>query len=221
MSSSSVVVFDLETTFPSRGKPTVLLEFGCIVVDRRGWYETSSYSTLIKPIGDPSKIIGKRSMDVNGITAAMVQNAPTFAQVAGRIHELLDGQIWVGHNLASFDSPHLQRAFDEIGHPRPTCAGVIDTLRLVRKRFKDRTDTGGHTLEALTIHFGLGNERHRSVSDCRHTLEVLKLVSLTLLMEAHSPELFPPPVQVLPQGDTADADRLLQNLALQDEDAKE
>ena len=188
--NNDICFFDLETTFPSKQCPAELIEYGCLLVHRSGWYETAVYGTLIRPLVSQ---VSKRSIDCNGITESMLATAPTFADIAPLVYSLMHGRLWCGHNIKSFDIPQLHRAFDAVNHPRPDCAGVIDTLQLVRAHFRDRA-SGSNAMSALTQYFGLGEEKHRAVSDCRQTLEAIKSVALSLFMEREMGELFPTPV---------------------------
>lgn len=196
--ADEICFFDLETTFPTETVPLELIEFGCVNVKRVGLYETSSYSTLIRPL---TSKISKRSTECNGISEAMLATAPTFKEVAERIHAQMHGRVWSGHNVNKFDIPVLTRAFAHAGLEPPQCAGVVDTLELVRSLFKNRA--GSNRMADLTEHFGLGIEKHRAVSDCRHTIEVLKCVAMTLLLEDQFADLFPTPPR--PETTTANA----------------
>ena len=64
-----------------------------MVVDGRNLVEDRSlcFETLVRP--PDLKAISKRSVACNHITRAMVASAPTFVQVAARIHAALDGRI--------------------------------------------------------------------------------------------------------------------------------
>ena len=188
--NTDICFFDLETTFPSKQCPAELIEYGCLLVNRSGWYETAVYGTLIRPLVSR---VSKRSIDCNGITEAMLATAPTFGDVAPLVYSLMHGRLWCGHNIKSFDIPQLHRAFDAVSHPRPSCAGVIDTLHLVRAHFRDRAN-GSNAMSALSQYFGLGEEKHRAVSDCKQTLDAIKGVALSLFMERELSELFPTPV---------------------------
>ena len=169
-----VVFYDLETTIP----PTDIIEFGAIVLDKTGLYERESYSTLIH-----STKITPKSTECNGITLDMVKDSPSFAEVADNIFNILDGRIWAGHNIITFDNKRITESFKKIGTPPPKPAGLIDTLPLLRKTFGPRA--GNMKMASLGNYFGLGQERHRAIEDSRMTLDVLKNCAMTMFLEEH------------------------------------
>src|SRR5260221_771167 len=73
---------------------------------------TAEFSTLINPGRDvgPTRI--------HGIRAADVLNAPTFAQAAGTLWQLLDGRVLVAHNVP-FDARFLEAEFNRCGVRMP------------------------------------------------------------------------------------------------------
>jgi len=170
-----LVIYDIETTIPS----TDIIEFGAIVLDRQGLYEIESFSTLIR-----SSRISRRSIACNGISQDMVKDAPDFADVADQIFSVLDGRIWAGHNIKSFDNVHIRKAFAKIDRKPPEPLLNIDTLPLLRKTFGKRA--GDMKLASLGNFFGLGQEHHRAIEDCRMTLEVLKNCSTIMFLEEHA-----------------------------------
>ncbi len=168
----ALLLYDIETTIP----PTDIIEFGGIVLDESGLFEIESFSTLIR-----SDRINDKSVNCNGITLAMVADAPTFAEVADRIFAIMDGQIWVGHNIKSFDNTHIKKAFARIGRKPPEPTLCIDTLPLLRRTFGKRA--GDMKMASLGSYFGLGQERHRAIEDCRMTIDVLKNCSTVMFLE--------------------------------------
>ena len=170
-----IVFYDIETTIP----PTDIIEFGAIVLDKTGLYEKESYSSLIA-----SKKINQMSIECNGITPAMVKNAPGFGDVADNIYKILHGRVWAGHNIKTFDNRHIKKAFEKIGRPTPEPTGIIDTLPLLRSTFGKRA--GNMRMATLGNYFGLGQERHRAIEDSRMTLDVLKNCAMIMFLEEHS-----------------------------------
>lgn len=168
----ALLFYDIETTIP----PTDIIEFGGILLDKSGLFEVESFSTLIR-----SDKINDRSVACNGITLDMVKGQPTFAEVADRIFAIMDGHIWAGHNIKGFDNTHICKAFSRIGRKPPEPTLCIDTLPLLRKTFGKRA--GNMKMASLGHYFGLGQERHRAIEDCRMTIEVLKSCSTVLFLE--------------------------------------
>jgi len=181
--AQQMCLFDIETNI----FPIEVIEFGAIVVDKFSFVEASPrVSTLIRP---PSGAISAKATACHGLTYADVKDAPAFAEVAARIHDALDGRIWVGHNINTFDVPHLCAAFEEANHPVPVPAGVLDTLPLVRRVFGKRA--GNAKMATLGRYFGFGEEKHRAVEDCEITLQVLKSVALAHCSSSTCPRSFP------------------------------
>lgn len=87
---SEIVFFDVETTVPTRpGQGFAILEFGAILVCPRRLTELRNYSTLVRP-ADLS-LITPLSERCNGINAEAVSSAPTFADIASAVYDLLHG----------------------------------------------------------------------------------------------------------------------------------
>jgi DNA polymerase III epsilon subunit family exonuclease len=175
-----IVFFDLETTIPqSKGEKADVIEFGAIVLDKVGLYEKESYSTLLH-----SEKISEKSIKCNGITAQMVANSPSFSEVADKIYDVLNNRIWAGHNIRKFDIPRIIESYKKIDKEPPQSAAVIDTLPLLRGAFGKRA--GDLQLASLGNYFGLGQERHRAIEDCRMNIEVLKNCSMILFLEENA-----------------------------------
>ena len=69
------------------------------------------FISLVNPHKDITPYVEK----LTGISAKMVNTAPTFSQVAKRIIEITDNSILVAHN-AQFDYRLLQIEFDRLGY---------------------------------------------------------------------------------------------------------
>ncbi len=86
------VMLDLETTGGSAVHDRIT-EIAAVRVENG--VEVARWSTLVNPgVSIPPFI-----QSLTGITDAMVEDAPTFAQVAPRLLELLDGAVFVAHNV--------------------------------------------------------------------------------------------------------------------------
>lgn len=88
---SEIAFFDVETTVPTRaGQRFAILEFGAILVCPRKLEELESYSTLVQP--SDLSLISSLSVRCNGITHDAVTSAPTFAEIADKVHDILHGE---------------------------------------------------------------------------------------------------------------------------------
>lgn len=160
---SEIVFFDVETTVPTRpGQGFAILEFGAILVCPRKLTELRNYSTLVRP-ADLS-LITPLSERCNGINAEAVSSAPTFADIAHAVYDLLHGsykfhlclrvsiyaqnvrvcgefcagRIWAGHNILRFDCVRVKDAFAAINQTPPEPKGTIDSLLLLTQKFGRR-----------------------------------------------------------------------------------
>ncbi|KAG4942931.1 hypothetical protein JHK85_047577 [Glycine max] len=134
---SEIVFFDVETSVPTRtGQGFALLEFGAILVCPKTLTELRNYSTLVRPAN--LSVISPLSERCNGITAAAVSAAPSFADIAHLVYDLLHGRIWAGHNIIRFDCVRIRDAFAEINQPPPEPKGTIDSLVLLTQKFGRR-----------------------------------------------------------------------------------
>ncbi|KAG9451195.1 hypothetical protein H6P81_011160 [Aristolochia fimbriata] len=181
-----LVFMDVETTVPLRtGQRHVLLEFGAILVCPRTLLELENYSTLVRP-SDLASISGV-SYRCNGISKDAAADAPSFAQVADKVFDILHGRVWVGHNILRFDCPRIREAFADIGRPAPEPSGTLDSLALLTQRFGRRA--GDMKMATLANYFGLGQQKHRSLDDVRMNLEVLKHCATVLFLESCLPNI--------------------------------
>lgn len=183
---SEIVFFDVETTIPTRtGQKYALLEFGAILVCPRKLVEQHSYSTLVRP--SDLSLISTLSVRCNGITRDAVTSAPSFADIADKVFDVLHGRIWAGHNILKFDCPRIREAFAGINRPAPESKGTIDTLTLLTEKFGKRA--GNMKMASLATYFGLGEQTHRSLDDVRMNFEVLKHCATVLFLESSLPDV--------------------------------
>jgi DNA polymerase-3 subunit epsilon len=144
---------DIETTGGSHFTSRVL-EVGVVRVEHNRVVAT--YRTLIHPDeAVPSFITG-----LTGIRNEDVAAAPRFAQVASDVAEILDGAVFVAHNVR-FDYSFLKMEFERLSVPfRPP---LLCTVRLSRRLFPQfRT----HKLQDLIERHGLeAPARHRAYDD--------------------------------------------------------
>ena len=119
---------DTETTglSPRTGGRVCEVAVVCVV----GGREVSRFSSLI----NPETPISYGAMMVHGISDEMVEQEPTFAELADELHSQLDGKVLVAHN-AQFDVGFLQAEFTRLERVMPVVP-VVCTLRLARRHFK-------------------------------------------------------------------------------------
>jgi DNA polymerase-3 subunit epsilon len=106
---------------------------------------------------------------VNGITDAMLTDAPVFAKLIPEVQTLLEGAVLVAHN-ASFDVGFLRHEFRLTGRTfsAPT---IVDTLVLAQAHYR----FAHNSLEAIATELGLDKTgRHRAMADVLTTWQVLQ-----------------------------------------------
>ncbi|MHA7131865.1 exonuclease domain-containing protein [Algoriphagus namhaensis] len=150
-------VVDIET---AGGRPQQggITEIAVVIHD--GNQIIDSYETLLNPETNiPTYITG-----LTGIDQAMVSSAPTFAEIAEELWELLEGRVFVAHQV-NFDFGFIKEAFARLGKdfsPQKLC-----TVRLSRKIFPGyRSYSLGRICETRGIPI---LARHRAMGDARAT----------------------------------------------------
>ena len=153
MLEQSLVFLDLETTGAT---PTTdrITEIGLVEV-ANGEFQ-GSWSQLVNPQSRIPPFIES----LTGITTAMVEHEPTFAQIASQLFERLQGKILVAHN-ARFDYGFLRNEFQRLGLDYR--ARVLCTVKLSRALFPQQRR---HNLDALIERHSLAcRARHRALGD--------------------------------------------------------
>jgi DNA polymerase-3 subunit epsilon len=101
----------------------------------------------------------------------MLRGAPTFDEVIDPLLEVMAGAVVVAHN-APFDLGFLAAEFEIAQVPLPH-QPVIDTLALVRRAYRFRSNSLSAVVKAL----GVANDpTHRALEDVVSTLQVLEQV---------------------------------------------
>lgn len=155
-------VVDVETTGLAPAFGDRVCEIA--VVHASGNEERSTFATLINP-GRP---ISPGAAAVNGITLAMLADAPAFQDVAPEIVRHIANRVFVAHN-APFDLGFLAAEFQRLGLPLPF-THVVDTLALARRYYTFSSNSLGAIAEHLHIPY---QRRHRALDDARVTWQVL------------------------------------------------
>ncbi len=157
-------IVDIETTGGSAGNEkiteiAIITHDGKKIVDR--------YSTLL----NPEKPIPEFIQRFTGITDYMVQNQPKFYEVAKEILELMEGKIFVAHNV-NFDYSFVKREFESLGF-----SFKKDTLCTVKLSRKIIPGFPSYSLGKLCNALGIGLEnRHRALGDALATAELFTLL---------------------------------------------
>jgi DNA polymerase III epsilon subunit-like protein len=163
MENLRFAVVDVETT---GGKPGVsrVIEIGIALVD--DWKISGTFGSLVKTSAEISPFIE----NLTGITPKKLQNAPTFRDLSQKISRMLDGRIFVAHNVASdygAISSEMRRCGLEFS-PERLC-----TVKLSRRVFPGLSK---YNLRELTASLGLPDfEAHRALNDAVAAAQILLL----------------------------------------------
>ncbi|GHU05947.1 hypothetical protein FACS1894158_10600 [Betaproteobacteria bacterium] len=153
----ALVFVDLETTGANFANDRIM-EIGLVEVGRNDQDSVREWSALVDPgVPVPPFITG-----LTGIDTAMVEGAPSFAQLAPELLEKLRGRLFIAHN-ARFDYGFLKHEFKRLGidfHATNLC-----TVKLSRALFPEYHR---HSLDTLIERYGIAvDDRHRALADAR------------------------------------------------------
>jgi DNA polymerase-3 subunit epsilon len=125
------------------------------------------YQTLINPFQDIPIYI----QTLTGISNQMVSESPSFETVAPKIFDLLDGKIFVAHNVNfdySFVNHHLKREGFTLQNKK------LCTVRLARKIFPGLPSYSlGKLSRSLNVNI---SNRHRAAGDAFATSTIFKMM---------------------------------------------
>ncbi len=148
-SAAPLVVIDCETT--GLGRHDRIVEVAAVTLDPRTWERVDEYDTLINPERD----VGPTGL--HGITASMVEAAPTFAEIAAALSRRLHGSVLIAHNLP-FDARMLEYEFDRLDVTFNVGTGMC-TYRA----------TGEKLIAACKRYRVALDHQHRALADARAT----------------------------------------------------
>jgi len=157
-------VIDIETTGGS-ARHERITEIAVYIHDGKSIVE--EYATLV----NPERNIPYFITSLTGITNEMVEDAPKFYEVAKKIVELTEGNVFVAHN-ARFDYSFIRQEFGMLGYNfrRP----LLDTVSLSRKLLPGhRSYSLGNLCKDLGIEI---SGRHRASGDAMATVRLLELL---------------------------------------------
>lgn len=145
-------VIDVETSGFRPGQARVI-SLAVLGLDAHGRVEQSVVS-LLNPGVDPGPT------HVHGLTAAMLEDQPQFADIVGDVIEVLRGRTLVAHNVA-FDYSFLAAEAELAGAELPVDT-VMCTVELARRL---ELGTENLRLETLAAHWGVAQQRPHDAFD--------------------------------------------------------
>lgn len=157
-------IVDIETTGGNhnQGKITEVA-----IYNFDGFEITDAYTTLI----NPERPIPYFIRQLTGITDEMVVNAPTFPEVAAKIVEMTEGNIFVAHNV-SFDYRFLKSEFKSLGYD--FIRKTLCTVQLSKRILPGRKS---YSLGKLCKDIGITlDNHHRASADAKATTELFGLL---------------------------------------------
>ena len=128
---------------------------------------TDSFVSLINPEREIQPFV----VNLTGINAKMLRNAPKFYEVAKRIIEIMDGCIMVAHN-SSFDYRVVRNEFSRLGYDfeMPTLCTVELSKILI-------PDLESYSLGKLCRKIGIPmSDRHRANGDALATIKLFQIL---------------------------------------------
>ena len=164
MKEAQFAIVDIETT-GSYAAASQITEVAIFIFDGKEVIE--EFSTLINPL----QPIPFHIQALTGINDEMVQDAPTFPEVAERIFDLLQNRIFVAHNV-HFDYSFLLASLKAAGYDWK--AQRLCTVRLARRTFKGLPS---YSLGKLCQSLGITlTDRHRAAGDARATVTLFQRI---------------------------------------------
>jgi DNA polymerase-3 subunit epsilon len=157
-------IVDIETT-GSYAAANGITEISIQVFD--GNKVVEKFETLVNPVQSIPRFI----QAMTGITNEMVENAPLFEEIAGKVHTLLNDRIFVAHNV-NFDYSFVKASLAAAGfeyNSRKLC-----TVRLSRKLIPGLPS---YSLGKLCHSLGINIiNQHRAGGDTDATVKVFQLL---------------------------------------------
>ena len=156
-------VVDLETT-GGHNENNRIMEIGIVLMDCPEVVGT--YHSLV----DPGQPITPFVRELTGITDEMVNGQPQFGVIAEHVAGLLEGRIFVAHNVqfdCKFLTSELKRCCIKFNPPR------LCTVKLSRRVFPGQPS---YSLHKLTESLGLPDfNHHRALDDTMAAAGILRL----------------------------------------------
>jgi len=179
---SKFIAFDLETTGLESAKNEII-EVGAVkfTVELKGGVIVPKKIGEFQSFVKPGMLIPEEATRINGITNAMVENAPEVSDVLRKFTTFC-GQdtFWVAHN-ADFDAGFLRVAYRKNPQFLPT-SPIFDSLKIAKTLLSVQTYRLGELAKILKsqgqINMQVSSDSlHRALYDC----EVLAEIFVALL----------------------------------------
>lgn len=120
--NTTYAVVDIETTGTSVKDGDRIIQIGCAFVKNNKIINT--FATDVNPLTTVPPVIE----NLTGISNARVRKAPPFDDLAGTVYSLLQGTVFVAHNV-NFDLPFINAELQRVGYPELPIQAV-DTVSL-------------------------------------------------------------------------------------------
>ena len=167
--SLPIAVIDTETTGKYWTAHDRICEIGIVLLSPDGEILTT-YETLVNPNRD----LGPTH--IHGIDAAECLTAPTFADIAGDILELLQGAGGIaGHNVV-FDTRFLAAEYERLGTALGHQLKTLCTYRLTHASLSDA---------CAQFDIKLQGTAHSALTDALATAELLRLLAGEAAVDLH------------------------------------
>lgn len=163
------VILDIETTGLDRENSSIL-EVGVILVSNNSIID--KFSSFVRYSGEIPETVRR----LTGITEEMVKDAPPLEEVIKQTKAFIKGYPVVSHNGFFFDFPLLER--DGLKIPEK-----YDSMEFAF--FVLPTSLHGHSVAALSEHFGLGKSPHRALGDCELEFQIIQKLQETYSKKFH------------------------------------
>lgn len=158
-------IVDIETT-GSYAAGNGITEIAVVIHD--GNKPLHFYETLVNPHKEIPYFIQR----LTGINNEMVAHAPSFAEVAGQVYELLQDKVFIAHNV-NFDYSFLKHHLKEEGYELNT--KKLCTVRLARKIIPGYKS---YSLGKLCHQLGISlTNHHRAGGDAKATAELFSILT--------------------------------------------
>ncbi len=158
-----MVVVDLETTGNSPKRGEKIIQFSAVTIENGSIID--QYTSFVNPGIEIPPFIE----ELTGINDDMVKDAPYFEDIAPKILTILDGAVFVAHNV-QFDLSFLQGELEEAGY-NPFTGPAFDTVELAKIVIPS---ADSYKLSDLSNQLNLSHVRpHQADSDAYVTAEIL------------------------------------------------